>query len=68
MDLSRVKVDAGLLEQARGLAAGRTGREVVEYALRRLIASKRQEGVVDAIAELEGLPAELGAPVQRQQH
>lgn len=65
MDLITVDVDRSLLERARDLTGGRTDREVVENALRRLIASKQKGGMVDAIAALEDLPSELGAPARR---
>lgn len=67
MDLTRVEVDSGLLERARDLTEGRTDRDVVEIALRRLIASKQQRGMVDGIAAWEDLPGDLGAPVRRPQ-
>lgn len=64
MDLIPVEVDRSLLERARDLTEGRTDREVVEKALRRLIASRQKGGMVDAIAALEDLPGEMGAAVR----
>lgn len=64
----RVEVEASLLERARNLTGHRTDREVVETALRRLIASKQQDRMADGIATLEDLPRELGAPVRGQGH
>jgi hypothetical protein len=37
---------------------------VLDLALRRLIASKQKQAMIEGIAALEGLPAGLGAPVE----
>lgn len=60
----RVTVDPVLIGRAHELTGVRSHRAVVELALRRLIASKQKNTMVDTIAELGDLEAELGAPVE----
>lgn len=62
MELVSVDVNGDLLARARGLVACRTDRQIVETALRRLIASKQQNEMVDQIAGLDFTPEGLRGP------
>lgn len=63
MALTSVDLDPLLIERARALTGEKSNRAVLDLALRRLIASKQKGAMIDGIAELADLPAELGAPV-----
>lgn len=63
MALTSVDLDPQLIERARALTGERSNRAVLDLALRRLIASKQKGAMIDGIAALSELPAELGAPV-----
>lgn len=58
-----VNLDSELLVRARALTGARSDRAVAEVALRRLIATKQKGLMIDGIASLSSLQAELGAPV-----
>lgn len=64
MAVTSVDLDPELIERARELTGERSNRAVLDLALRRLIASKQKTTMVEAIAELGDLEAELGAPVE----
>lgn len=63
MAVTSVDLDPQLLERARLLTGERSNRAVLDLALRRLIASKQKSAMIDGIAELTDLAAELDAPV-----
>lgn len=63
MAVTSVDLDPQLIERARALTGERSNRADLDVALRRLIASKQKGAMVDGIAELTDLEAELGAPV-----
>lgn len=63
MAVTSVDLDPELLERARALTGERSNRAVLDLALRRLIASKQKGAMIDGIAGLAELAAELGAPV-----
>lgn len=63
MAMTSVDLDPALVERARELTGEKSNRAVLDLALRRLIASKQKGAMIDGIAELTNLPAELGAPV-----
>jgi Arc/MetJ family transcription regulator len=63
--VTSVDLDPELIERARALTGERSNRAVLDLALRRLIASKQKEAMIDGIAGLTDLPAELGAPVSQ---
>ena len=63
MALTSVDLDPNLIERARELTGERSNRAVLDLALRRLIAAKQKQTMIDGIAELSGLPDGLGAPV-----
>ncbi|MBP8919482.1 MAG: type II toxin-antitoxin system VapB family antitoxin [Micropruina sp.] len=63
MAVTSVDLDPRLIERARELTGERSNRAVLDLALRRLIASKQKGTMIDGIAELAELEAELGAPV-----
>lgn len=63
MAVTSVDLDPTLIERARALTGERSNRAVLDLALRRLIASKQKRDMVDGIAGLTNLEAELGAPV-----
>lgn len=63
MAMTSVDLDPQLLERARALTGERSNRSVLDLALRRLIASKQKGAMIDGIAALTGLEAQLGAPV-----
>ena len=65
MALTSVDLDPKLLERARELTGEKSNRAVLDLALRRLIAAKQKGTMIDGIAELSDLPAELGAPATR---
>lgn len=61
----KLELDPELLERANLLTGLRSESAVIELALRRLIASKQKHAMIDGIAALKDLPAELGAPADR---
>lgn len=63
MAVTSVDLNPELIERARALTGERSNRAVLDLALRRLIASKQKSAMVDGIAALDDLEAELGAPV-----
>lgn len=63
MAITSVDLDPQLLERARILTGERSNRAVLDLALRRLIASKQKGAMIDGIAGLTDLAAELDAPV-----
>jgi hypothetical protein len=63
MAVTSVDLDPELIERARALTGERSNRAVLDLALRRLIASKQKGAMIDGIAALSDLEAELGAPV-----
>lgn len=63
MALTSVDLDPRLIERARALTGEKSNRAVLDLALRRLIAAKQKPAMVNGIATLSELPAELGAPV-----
>lgn len=63
MAVTSVDLDPQLIERARALTGEGSNRAVLDLALRRLIASKQKSAMVDGIAALDDLEAELGAPV-----
>lgn len=63
MAMTSVDLDPRLVERARELTGEKSNRAVLDLALRRLIASKQKGAMIDGIAELTDLPAELGAPL-----
>lgn len=63
MALTSVNLDPQLIARARELSGERSNRAVLDLALRRLIASKQKGAMIDGIAALSDLDAELGAPV-----
>lgn len=62
MTLTSVDLDPQLIERARALTGERSNRAVLDLALRRLIASKQKGAMIDGVAGLTDLEAELGAP------
>ncbi|WP_193105640.1 type II toxin-antitoxin system VapB family antitoxin [Brachybacterium sp. FME24] len=64
MAVTSVNLDPELIERARALTGESSNRAVLDLALRRLIASKQKNAMVDGIAALDDLEAELGAPVE----
>lgn len=63
MAVTSVDLDPELIERARVLTGERSNRAVLDLALRRLIASKQKGAMIDGIAGLNDLEAELGAPI-----
>lgn len=63
MAVTSVDLDPQLIERARMLTGERSNRAVLTLALRRLIASKQKSAMIDGIAGLADLEAELDAPV-----
>lgn len=63
MAVTSVDLDPQLIERARALTGEKSNRAVLDLALRRLIASKQKGAMIDGIAGLTDLEAELGAPV-----
>lgn len=63
MAVTSVDLDPQLIERAKNLTGATSNRSVLDLALRRLIASKQKGAMIDGIAALTDLPAELGAPV-----
>ena len=63
MAVTSVDLDPQLIERARALTGEKSNRAVLDLALRRLIASKQKGEMIDGIAQLTELEAELGAPV-----
>ncbi|WP_036460788.1 type II toxin-antitoxin system VapB family antitoxin [Mycobacterium sp. 141] len=63
MAVTSVDLDPELMKRARALTGERSNRAVLDLALRRLIASKQKGAMIDGIAGLADLAAELGAPV-----
>jgi Bacterial antitoxin of type II TA system, VapB len=63
MAVTSVDLDPELIERAKALTGERSNRAVLDLALRRLIASKQKGAMIDGIAGLPDLAAELGAPV-----
>lgn len=61
--VTSVDLDPQLIERARALTGEKSNRAVLDLALRRLIASKQKGDMIDGIASLTDLEAELGAPV-----
>jgi hypothetical protein len=61
--MTSVDLDPQLIERARTLTGEKSNRAVLDLALRRLIASKQKGAMIDGIAALADLDAELGAPV-----
>lgn len=61
--MTSVDLDPQLIARARTLTGERSNRAVLDLALRRLIASKQKGAMIDGIAQLTDLEAELGAPV-----
>jgi len=61
--MTSVDLDPQLIERARTLTGEKSNRAVLDLALRRLIASKQNGAMIDGIAALADLDAELGAPV-----
>jgi hypothetical protein len=61
--VTSVDLDPHLLERARALTGKQSNRAVLDLALRRLIASKQKGAMIDGIAGLTDLGAELDAPV-----
>lgn len=62
MAVTSIDIQGDLLAQAREVTDAKSNREVVDLALRRLIAGKRKGAMADRIAALSGLPEGLGAP------
>ncbi|MFT4218423.1 MAG: type II toxin-antitoxin system VapB family antitoxin [Micropruina sp.] len=62
--MTSVDLDPQLIERARVLTGEKSNRAVLDLALRRLIASKQKGAMIDGIAALADLEAELGAPVR----
>ncbi|MGN6128124.1 MAG: type II toxin-antitoxin system VapB family antitoxin [Humibacter sp.] len=62
MAVTSVDLDPQLIERARALTGEKSNRAVLDLALRRLIASKQKGAMIDGIAALVDLEAELGAP------
>ena len=65
MDTFKVDLDRELLDRAKTFTGLGSESAVIELALRRLIASKQKLLMIDGIAALKDLPAELGAPEDR---
>ncbi|MFV0458542.1 MAG: type II toxin-antitoxin system VapB family antitoxin [Actinomycetales bacterium] len=63
MAVTSVDLDPRLIERARELTGEPSNRAVIDLALRRLIASKQKGSMIDGIAGLADLPAEVDAPV-----
>jgi Arc/MetJ family transcription regulator len=63
MAVTSIDLDPKLVERAKALTGERSNRAVVDLALRRLIASKQKDTMIDGIATLTDLEAGLGAPV-----
>lgn len=63
MAMISIDLDPQLIARAPELTGARSIRDVLDLALRRLIAAKQKDAMLDDIAELTDLPAELGAPV-----
>ena len=63
MAVTSVDLDPELIERARALTGERSNRAVLDLALRRLIASKQKGAMIDGIAALSDLEAELVAPL-----
>lgn len=68
MAVTSVDLDPQLIERARMLTGERSNRAVLTLALRRLIASKQKSAMIDGIAGLADLEAELDAPVSPPHH
>lgn len=62
MTITSVDLDPQLIKRARELTGERSNRAVLDLALRRLIASKQKETMVEGILDFTELPNELGAP------
>ena len=62
MAVTSVDLDPRLLDRAKDVTGAKSNRAVLDLALRRLIASKQKGAMIDGIAALSELPAELGAP------
>ncbi|RZU62223.1 type II toxin-antitoxin system VapB family antitoxin [Zhihengliuella halotolerans] len=62
MAITSIDISGDLLRQARSLTGASSNREVVDLALRRLIAHKSKQQMVDAISQLADLPSGLHAP------
>lgn len=63
MAIISVEAEAALLDRACEVTGEQSNRAVVHLALRRLIAEKQKEQMVDGIAELTELPRGLNEPV-----
>lgn len=63
MAMTSVDLDPELIERARALTGERSNRAVLDLALRRLIAAKQKGAMIDGIADLTELPAQLDSPV-----
>jgi Arc/MetJ family transcription regulator len=62
MAVTSIDIQGDLLERARNITGSRSNREVVDLALRRLIASKVKKQMVEGIATLTEMPEGLDAP------
>lgn len=61
MAVTSIDIEPGLLAQARELTGARSNREVVDLALRRLVAHKSKRTLLDRMSRLDDLPNGLGA-------
>lgn len=63
MTVTSVDLNPELIERARAITGEKSNRAVLDLALRRLIASRQKDAMIDGIAALSDLEAELGSPV-----
>ncbi|MFT3969152.1 MAG: type II toxin-antitoxin system VapB family antitoxin [Micropruina sp.] len=64
MALTSVDLDPKLIERARALTGEKSNRAVLDLALRRLIASKQKAAMIEGIASLPDLEAELAGSAE----
>jgi Arc/MetJ family transcription regulator len=57
-------LDRELIDRAKSLIGVASDREVINLALRRLVAAKQKRSMVEGIKTLHALPEGLGAPTR----
>jgi hypothetical protein len=62
MTVTSIDINSDTLARAKELTGARSAKDVVDLALRRLIASKQKKAMIDGIGKLRSLPDGLGAP------
>ncbi|GII98187.1 VapB protein of antitoxin of type II toxin-antitoxin system [Sediminihabitans luteus] len=68
MAITSISIDPERLARARALTHARSNKDVVDLALRRLIAHESKTAMVDAIAALSDLPEGLGSATVGHPH